>query len=437
MSQADSAKKGRKRSKPKPSVMGDVLGLIEQAIDNVDEEAAAERVAALREADPEATTDELVELLVKQKCMQTGAVGAVTSGAAMIPGLGTLISLTFGVAADIGLTFKMQAELVIEIASVYEHKLTPAEKRSVVMLVTGLSAGASQALRKAGERIAEKAAERLAQKSVTKAIPVLGVAASAGTNILFTYAIGQRAQAYFSLGPEAVGDWGESIRALTGVDERIVAGWLTETTERSWQLVSESAQSAAGAVIVAGKSAGEVVVVGAGKAREAIAGVGQGIASGAGAAAGTVVDAGKKAGAIVAGGTSAAAGVVVGAGKKAGETIAEGAGAAAGAVAGAGKKAGETVASTGRTVVEGASAAAGAAVDAGKKAGEAVAEGTSAAAEAVVGAGKKAGAGIAAGGGKAGEAAAGAGRRVGKGASKVLNVLKRGKDKGETEQAAE
>jgi hypothetical protein len=435
MSQADSAKKGRKRSKPKPSVMGDVLGLIDQAIDNVDEAAAAERVAALREADPEAMADELVELLVKQKCMQTGTVGAVTSGAALIPGLGTLVSLTFGVAADIGLTFKMQAELVLEIASVYERKLTPDEKRQVVLLVTGLSAGASQALRKAGERIAEKAGERLAQKSVTKAIPVLGVAASAGTNILFTYAIGQRAQAYFSLGPEAVGDWAESIRALTGVDERIVAGWLTETTERSWQLVSGSAQSAAGAVIVAGKSAGEVVVVGAGKASEALAGVGQGIASGAGAAAGAVVGAGKKAGEAVAGAGKSTAAGVANVGKKAGETVAGGASVAAGAVAGAGKKAGETMVSAGRTAVEGASAAAGAAVDAGKKAGEAVAEGTSAAAGTVVGAGKKAGAGIATGVGKAGEAAAGAGRHVGEGALKALKTLKRGKGKEEAEDA--
>ncbi len=197
MSEIDSIEKETKKSKPKTkaNVMGDILGLIEQAINNVDEEAAAARVAALRKAYPEASAVDLVELLVKQKCMQTGAVGAITSGAALIPGLGTLVSLTFGVAADIGVTFKMQAELVIEIASVYEHKLTPTEKRNVVMLVTGLSAGATQALRKAGERIAEKAGERLAQKSITKAIPVLGVAASAGTNILFTYAIGQRAQA--------------------------------------------------------------------------------------------------------------------------------------------------------------------------------------------------------------------------------------------------
>jgi uncharacterized protein (DUF697 family) len=348
MSRADAAEKGRKKSKSKSAVSLDILSLVDQAIANVDEAAAAGRVTALRKANPEASAAELAELLVKQKCMQTGAVGAVTSGAALVPGLGTLVSLTFGVAADIGVTFKLQAELVVEIASVYERKLTPAEKRNVVMLVTGLSAGASQALRKAGQRIAEEAGERLAQKSITKAIPVLGVAASAGTNILFTYAIGRRAQAYFSLGPEAVGDWGESLRALTGVDERMVTGWLTETTERSWRLVSQSAQSAAGAVIVAGKSAGEVVVVGAGKAGEAIAGVGQGIASGASTAAGTVVDAGKKAGEAVAGagksvaqGASAAAGAVADAGKKAGAGLAAGVGRAGEAVAGAGRRAGK------------------------------------------------------------------------------------------------
>ncbi len=352
MSEADSSKKEEKtsKSKPKPGVMDDILEFVEQAIDDVDEEAAAERVAALREDHPEASAGELVELLVKRKCMQTGAIGAITSGASMIPGLGTVVSLTFGVAADIGMTFKLQAELVLEIAAVYEHKLNPIEKRRVVMLITGLSAGANQALRKAGQRVAEKATERLAQKSVTKAIPVIGVAASAGTNILFTYVIGQRANAYFSLGPESVGDWGESVRAVTGVDERIMAGWLTETTERSWRLVSGSAQSAAGTVIVVGKSAGEVMVVGAGKAGETIAGVGRGVAYGAGMAAGTVVGVGKKAGEGVASagrsvveGTGAAAGAVAGAGKKAGAGIAAGVGRAGEAAAGAGRSVGEGV----------------------------------------------------------------------------------------------
>src|SRR5574341_550374 len=125
MSKGDSSKTGEKRSKSKPGVMDDLLEVIERAIDDVDEEAAAERVKALREDHPEASADELVELLVKRKCMQTGAVGAITSSASMIPGLGTAVSLIFGVAADLGMTFKYQAELVLEIAAVYDHKLNP------------------------------------------------------------------------------------------------------------------------------------------------------------------------------------------------------------------------------------------------------------------------------------------------------------------------
>ncbi len=134
------------------------------AINDVDEEAAARRVQRLAKARPGASTEELVEVLVKQKCMQTGAVGLITSGAAAVPGLGTLVALTFGVAADIAWTFKLQAELVLEIAALYKHRLGPADKRNTVLLVTGISAGANQVLRKAGQRIAEEVSERLAER---------------------------------------------------------------------------------------------------------------------------------------------------------------------------------------------------------------------------------------------------------------------------------
>ncbi len=314
------------------------------AINDVDEEAAARRVQRLAKARPRASTEELVEVLVKQKCMQTGAVGLITSGAAAVPGLGTLVALTFGVAADIAWTFKLQAELVLEIAALYKHKLGPADKRNTVLLVTGISAGANQVLRKAGQRIAEEVSERLAEKSITKAIPVIGVAASAGSNILFTYVIGQRAQAYFSLGPAAVGDWGESLRAVTGMDERKITGWLAETTERSWSLVRRSVHNGAGAVIVAGKSAGEVVAVTAGKAGEAVAGVGRGIAEGVSTGAGAVADWGKRAGDDMASGVKKAGETVSGTGRRTRTAIASRARKARDTISGAGRRVGAGVA---------------------------------------------------------------------------------------------
>jgi hypothetical protein len=324
-------------------IMDEVMDRITKAISHADEAAAAQRVANLRASRPEATRAELVEILIRQKCLQTGAVGAVTSSASMIPGLGTIVSLTFGVAADIGLTFKMQAELVLEIAAAHGHQLSPTEKRNAVLIVTGISSGANKLLEKAGEQIAKKATERLAEKSIAKAIPVLGVAASAGSNILSTYIIGQRANAYFSLGPEAVGDWGGSLRALTGVDERVIISWLTETTERSWELAGRGVQNVAGAVIVAGKSVGEVIVISASKVSELLSGAGQGTIHGISSATGTVVETGKSAGASVVAMASAASESVIETGKWAGSSLAAGAGTATETVVEAGKWVGENV----------------------------------------------------------------------------------------------
>lgn len=200
-----------------------LMDRLAQAIDDTDEKAAAERVANLRSAQPEASSEELVNQLILQKCRDTAVVGGTTSGAMLIPGLGTVSALTVGIAADIGITFKMQAELVLEIAAVYGHELSPEEKRRIVLLVTGLSTGTTAVAHRAGKQISKKLSARVASKYVTRAIPVIGVAASAGTNAVMTYFIGKRAQAYFSLGPEAMQDWSQAGPALIGIDRQKLA----------------------------------------------------------------------------------------------------------------------------------------------------------------------------------------------------------------------
>jgi hypothetical protein len=233
------------------------------AISDVDIEAATERVKKLKEAYPEASPSELSQKLIREKCQRTGTVGAVTSGTGLIPGLGTAAAVTLGVAADIGATFKLQAELVLEIAAVYDYPLTEQEKQRLVMLITGLSAGTSALARRARQtmavKVGEKLAEKTIQKMVMKALPVVGVVASAGTNVLSSYVIGQRAEAYFRLGPEAVGSWGDSLRAITGVDERKITNWLAESGKVAGQAV------ATGAGIVA-ETVGPALATGAQKA---------------------------------------------------------------------------------------------------------------------------------------------------------------------------
>lgn len=196
------------------------------SINDVDLQAAAERVAALKSAHPQASDDELVRRLIKQKTQRTATIGAATSGVGLVPGIGTATALIAGTAADISATFKLQAELVLEIAHVHEYPLSEDEKRRLVLLITGLSAGARSLAQKAGQRAGMKIGEVFAEKAVLKALPVVGIIASAGTNALATYIIGQRADAYFRLGEAGLQSWQDSLRAISGVDERNIARWL-------------------------------------------------------------------------------------------------------------------------------------------------------------------------------------------------------------------
>jgi uncharacterized protein (DUF697 family) len=199
-----------------------------RVINDADAVAATQRVQELRAQKQQLDNAALIEQLIKQKTIQTGIVGAVTSGAGLIPGLGSLAAFTLGVATDIGVTMKLQTELMLEIAAVHGHELTPDQRRTAVVMVTGVNVGAERLVNQAGRRLAEKTAERFAGRAIVKAIPFVGIAVSAGANMVTTYVIGRRADAYFGLGPEAVGDWNQSLRAITGVDERKLGQWLGE-----------------------------------------------------------------------------------------------------------------------------------------------------------------------------------------------------------------
>lgn len=363
MDKSTSSPKNASSKRQDSRLFKEMTKYITEAISKADEAAAADRVAGLQETKPDATEDELAEILIKQKSFQTGAVGAITSGMALIPGLGTLTTLTFGVAVDSSMTLKMQAELVLELAALYDRTLNADAKQQVVALVTGISFGANQVLTKTGRKIAEEVTQQLAQKSMVKSIPVIGVGASAGVNAFTTYIIGRRAQAYFKLGPEAVGDWSESMRAISGIDKRKIIAWLTETTERSWQLIGESVQTAAGGIIVAGQSTGEVIAIQSGRASETAGGIGQQAVQGISSATGTMVEVSRRMGTNVTLGANvaleatqdtarwAAVGITAGANKagaattRAGRSVAIRAGAAVDAVSRTGKRAGKGITS--------------------------------------------------------------------------------------------
>lgn len=173
------------------------MDALTSAVARADETAATSRAVALLEADPSASAEVLAERLIRARCRQAAGIGAVTSTAALMPGIGTLASMTVGVAADVTATFRLQAEMVLELAVVHGISLGEVDRRRVMLLVAGIGGGTVAAMGKAGRSLARAAGERLAARWLAHAVPLIGIAASAGTNAASTYVIGRSASLYF------------------------------------------------------------------------------------------------------------------------------------------------------------------------------------------------------------------------------------------------
>ena len=168
-----------------------VATYLSNAIDRTDEDAALTRVDVLKESRPDAGNDELVASLIRRKCLRTGAMGALAPARTLI-----------GIPLNLGLVFKWQAELVLEIAAVYGRPLDDREKRNIVLIVTGLSVGTTQLNRWITKGLERLVAQRVAKSTAAKATtPLIGSVTSASVNVIFTYMVGKYAQSYFSRDP--------------------------------------------------------------------------------------------------------------------------------------------------------------------------------------------------------------------------------------------
>lgn len=219
------AVKGRKW-RPKWVDKG-LLRLVEWAT-RVDAKAAAQRVQLLKALNPEQTPAALAEQLIRQKCVYTARMGAATSATRMVPVLGSALALTVGVLVDLGASLSAQAELVLELAEVYDYPLTEANKRETILVVLGLGTGTEYLTRKASREATERLIKRYVKRWATRVIPVAGIAASASAAALTTYLIGRRAEKYFTQGETPLEDWKDSLRAFSGLDERKLLEWLSK-----------------------------------------------------------------------------------------------------------------------------------------------------------------------------------------------------------------
>lgn len=215
-----SARSPSSASRGKPSILG-VLSASERA-------AAKKRIATLRKAQPDASVDDLLPGIIRNKCLQAGAVGALAALGRAVPGLATVQRVTFGKAIDATLTAKLQAELVHEIFALYRLRLGADEERALLLLVAGLSAGTVKAAEKAANAFAGKLARRYGGALLERFLPVAGILSHAAANVLATYAVAKRAQTIARLRDPESGDVSDLLRGITGIDENKLLDWTRQ-----------------------------------------------------------------------------------------------------------------------------------------------------------------------------------------------------------------
>jgi uncharacterized protein (DUF697 family) len=153
----------------------------------------------------------------------------------------------------------MQKDLVLELAAIYDREISPADRRNLLLLVGGVDSGNKLAVKAGGELAAKlslKLSSEFTSKALAKAIPVAGIATSAAVNVVSTYLVGRRAQAYLRADPALADTWDDALRTLSGVDERELVKWLVASLDQAQGGLAASVQRLGGALGTAGRAVG-------------------------------------------------------------------------------------------------------------------------------------------------------------------------------------
>lgn len=201
-----------------------------RGVDRVDHPAARRRVAWFRERHPDLSDDELHEVLVNAKCVQSGVVGTVSALVGLIPGIGKVASRVLGPLADATVVTTLQAELVAETFALYDIDLPPQAERTALLAIAASHAGVRNAGVEVARTVARRAERLLGRGLAGRALPIAQVATATASHVALTWAIGTRARALCKMKSASAGDWPGLLRDFTLVDERRVVRWATEAT---------------------------------------------------------------------------------------------------------------------------------------------------------------------------------------------------------------
>ncbi|MBI2398115.1 MAG: hypothetical protein HYV17_09985 [Xanthomonadales bacterium] len=199
------------------------------AVTHADRDAALARVERLRQAHPKAGRDALHKMLVRSKCLQAGAVGALSALTGAIPGIGRIASFALGPLADTALVSVLQAELVLETFALYEFELPAGAEKMAVLGIAATNIGADEIAKRTGQVIAETLGKGLAARLLIKAWPLAKIGTAAATNIAVTYAIGSRAQKLCKMREASLKQWPQLMRSAVMIPPTQLTDWATRS----------------------------------------------------------------------------------------------------------------------------------------------------------------------------------------------------------------
>ncbi len=157
---------------------------------------------------------ELAKKLIQEKCFWCALVGVISAIPAILPGIGTVIALTLGMALDITLFTSLLANLVVEIAAVYGRDLTGENYHREVfwafLLATGTGGLGKNLSRTVVTQMSKDAFVSLTERmlvsfgiritirsTLARIIPFLGLLLAGGLNYRVAKMLGEQAITYY------------------------------------------------------------------------------------------------------------------------------------------------------------------------------------------------------------------------------------------------
>jgi hypothetical protein len=173
-----------------------------------------QKITLLKQKYPDLSNREIAGMITSEKCLKCALVGIITALPALMPGVGTLISLFAGAAIDVLLFSYLLATLVVEIAAVFGRDLTGKAYQKEAFWAFIIATGTGSV----GSKISQSLVSALTKETLTgltertlislgirssfrvglvRLIPFLGLFLTGGINYWVGKTIGKRALNYY------------------------------------------------------------------------------------------------------------------------------------------------------------------------------------------------------------------------------------------------